>query len=236
MEERHIFEGKTTTEAVEKGLKELGLKKSDVEIIPVKNEEKRSFFSILEPRVVKVELKIKESNLYIKEEKKVRVEKEKKEMSEEAISKAKSNIEEFLKEFLPKISEENLEYKIYDDKYYIYVDINGEKTNHLIGYRGETLNAMQTLLGTISNKNIDEKVRIILDISGYREKRKKVLEELVEKVAKTVEKTRKKIVLEPMSAYERKIIHSRLQKNNKVTTESVGEEPNRKVAIFLKNK
>ena len=62
MEERHIFDGKTTAEAVEKGLKELNLKKSDVEIIPVKSEEKRSFFSILEPRVVKVELKIKEKS------------------------------------------------------------------------------------------------------------------------------------------------------------------------------
>ena len=93
---------------------------------------------------------------------------------------------------------------------------------------------MQTLLGAVSNKNIDEKVRVILDISGYREKRKKVLEELAEKVAKTVEKTRKRVVLEPMPAYERKIIHSKLQKNNRVVTESVGEEPNRKVAIFLK--
>lgn len=227
MEERHIYEGKTTTEAVEKGLKELGVKKSEVEIIPVKSEEKRSFFSILEPRIVKVELKIKD-----KRDEKVKV--EKRELSEKAIIKAKKNIENFLDIFLKQISEEKLEYKIFEDKYYIYVEIEGEKTNNLIGYRGETLNALQTLLSSISNKDIDEKVRIILDISGYREKRKKVLEELAEKVAKTVEKTRKKAVLEPMSAYERKIIHSKLQKNNKVTTESIGEEPNRKVAILLK--
>ena len=233
--DRHIFEGKTTTEAVEKGLKELNLKKSDVEIVPVKSEEKRSFFSILEPRVVKVELIIKENKSNKnKEEKKIKVEKEKREMSENAINNAKTNIDTFLKEFLPKISDEKLEYNIGDDKYYIFVNIKGEQTNHLIGYRGETLNALQTLLGTISNKNIEEKVRVILDISGYREKRKKVLEELAEKVAKTVEKTKKKIVLEPMSAYERKVIHSKLQENNKVITESIGEEPNRKVAILLK--
>ena len=234
MEERHIFDGKTTAEAVEKGLKELNLKKSDVEIIPVKSEEKRSFFSIWEPRVVKVELKIKEKSSKVKEERKTRIEKEKKEMSEEAIKNAQINIEKFLKEFLPKISNEKLEYIIDNDKYYIYVNINGEQTNHLIGYRGETLNAIQTLVGNIANKNIEEKVRVILDISNYRDKRKKVLEELAEKVAKTVEKTKKKIVLEPMSAYERKIIHSKLQDNNKVITESVGEEPNRKVAILLK--
>ena len=194
--------------------------------------EKRSFFSILEPRIVKVKLKIKEkkNNNIAKNKSKS----EKKEMSEIAISKAKENIEVFLNEFLPKVSSEKIDFNISDDKYYIYVNLNGEKTNQLIGYRGDTLNAIQTLLGAISNKNIDEKVRVILDISGYREKRKIVLEELAKKVAKTVEKTKKKIVLEPMSAYEIKVIHSTLQKNNRIITESIGEEPNRKVAIIFK--
>lgn len=232
MEERHIYEGKTSTEAIEKGLKDLGLKKSDVEVISVEDEEKRSFFSILEPRVVKVELKIKEN--IKKEDKKIVTAKEKREMSEEAINKAKQNLSEFLNVFLKQISEEELTYNIEDDKYYIYVNIEGEKTNSLIGYRGENLNALQTLLGAISNKNIEEKTRVILDISGYREKRKKVLEELAEKVSKTVIKTRKKVTLEPMSAYERKIIHSKLQNHPKVTTESVGEEPNRKIVVLLK--
>ena len=197
MEERHIYEGKTSTEAIEKGLKDLGLKKSDVEVISVEDEEKR-------------------------------------EMSEEAINKAKQNLGDFLNVFLKQISDEELTYNIEDDKYYIYVNIEGEKTNSLIGYRGENLNALQTLLGAISNKNIEEKTRVILDISGYREKRKKVLEELAEKVSKTVIKTRKKVTLEPMSAYERKIIHSKLQNHPKVTTESVGEEPNRKIVVLLK--
>lgn len=232
MEERHIYEGKTSTEAIEKGLKDLGLKKSDVEVISVEDEEKRSFFSILEPRVVKVELKIKEN--IKKEDKKIVTAKEKREMSEETINKAKQNLNEFLNVFLKQISDEKLTYNIEDDKYYIYVSIEGEKTNSLIGYRGENLNALQTLLGAISNKNIEEKTRVILDISGYREKRKKVLEELAEKVSKTVIKTRKKVTLEPMSAYERKIIHSKLQNHPKVTTESVGEEPNRKIVVLLK--
>ena len=232
MEEKHIFEGKTSTEAIEKGLKTLGLKKSEVEINILKDEEKRSFFSILEPRVVKVELKIKEN--IKKEDKKIVTAKEKREMSEEAINKAKQNLGDFLNVFLKQISDEELTYNIEDDKYYIYVNIEGEKTNSLIGYRGENLNALQTLLGAISNKNIEEKTRVILDISGYREKRKKVLEELAEKVSKTVIKTRKKVTLEPMSAYERKIIHSKLQNHPKVTTESVGEEPNRKIVVLLK--
>ena len=93
---------------------------------------------------------------------------------------------------------------------------------------------MQTLLSSVANKDIEEKVRVILDVSGYKEKRKKVLEELADKISKTVIKTGKRVTLEPMPAYERKIIHSRLQNNNKITTDSVGEEPHRKVVIELK--
>lgn len=234
MEQKHIYEGKTTTEAVEKGLKELNLRKSDVEIIVLKDEEKRSFFSILEPRVVKVELKIKENaKVDVNERETRKIEREKKELSPETVKKAKENLESFLSVFLKKVEEE-LTFEISEDQYYIYININGEKTNQLIGYRGETLNAMQTLLGAVANKDIEEKVRVIVDISGYREKRKRVLEELAEKVAKTVIKTKRKVTLEPMSAYERKVIHSKLQKNSKVITQSVGEEPNRKVVILLK--
>lgn len=228
MEERYIFEGKTSTEAIEKGLKELKLKKEEVEINILKEEEKRSFFSILDPRVVKVEI-IKKEKSESKE-----IKKEKRAMTTNAIDKAKENISAFLKVFLKQISNEVLDFKISNDEYYITIEIFGENTNALIGYRGETLNALQTLLSSIANKDIEEKVRVILDISGYKEKRKKVLEELADKISKTVVKTGKKVTLEPMPAYERKIIHSRLQNNKKVTTESVGEEPHRKIIVELK--
>ena len=155
-------------------------------------------------------------------------------MSTEAIKKAENNISEFLKIFLKQISKEDLKFQISNDEYYITVEILGENTNSLIGYRGETLNALQTLLSSIANKDIEEKVRVVLDISGYKEKRKKVLEELADKISKTVIRTGKRVTLEPMPAYERKIIHSRLQNNNKITTDSVGEEPHRKVVIELK--
>ena len=148
--------------------------------------------------------------------------------------KAKENLSAFLEVFLEQVSEEILEYKISNDEFYITVEIIGENTNALIGYRGETLNALQTLLSSVANKDIEEKTRIILDISGYKNKRKKVLEELAEKISKTVIRTGKRVTLEPMPAYERKIIHSRLQENKKVTTESVGEEPHRKIIVELK--
>lgn len=232
MEEKHVFEGKTSTEAIEKGLKELKLKKEDVEINILK-DEKRSFFSILEPRVVKVEITKKEKEVSVKTTRH-EIKKEKSEMSKEAIKKAEENLTKFLDKFLKLISSDELKYDISTDNYYITVDIKGNNTNNLIGYRGETLNAMQTLLSSVANKDIEEKVRVVLDISGYKEKRKKVLEELADKVSKTVIKTGKKVTLEPMPAYERKIIHSRLQNNSKVITDSVGEEPHRRVVIELK--
>lgn len=234
MEKKFIFEGKTSTEAIEKGLKQLKLRKEDVEINILK-DEKRSFFSILEPRIVKVELirkNKKEENSKKTEEQNYK--KEKKEMSKQAIEKAEKNITDFLNKFLKLVSDEELKFDISTDGYYITVEISGNNTNSLIGYRGETLNAMQTLLSSVANKDIEEKVRVILDVSGYKEKRKKVLEELADKISKTVIKTGKRVTLEPMPAYERKIIHSRLQNNNKITTDSVGEEPHRKVVIELK--
>ena len=146
----------------------------------------------------------------------------------------KFSLEEFLSNFFKAQNYGKVDYKVYYDKTYIYVDINGDNTSYLIGYRGEVLNSLQTILNCIiRNENID-KVKVILNVSGYKEKRKKSLEELAEKISKTVIRTGKKITLEPMPAYERKIIHSKLQNNSKVTTESIGEEPNRKIVIFLK--
>ena len=105
----------------------------------------------------------------------------------------------------------------------------------LIGYRGETLYALQNILSAIAGKGIQNKVRVILDIEGYKSKREKTLEDLADKVARTVIKTRKPVKLEPMQAYERKIIHSKLQQNSKVETTSVGEEPYRRIVVSLKN-
>ena len=230
-----IAEGKTTNEAIENGLKQLKVSKKMVDIKVLENEEKRSFFSILAPRVVKVELTVKE-NLE-KEEKntKTEIKKPKKEiiLTEKEKEEAKQNIEKFLKELKESIKEE-FEYEIIKTDSKINVNLNGEGLGYLIGYRGETLYAMQNIMSTIAGKGIQNRVRVILDIQGYKEKREKTLEELAKKVAKTVMKTKKPVKLEPMQAYERKIIHSALQENEKIETISVGEEPHRRIVISLK--
>lgn len=225
-----ISEGKTTNEAIENGLKQLNVSKKMVDIKVLENEEKRSFFSILAPRVVKVELTLKEEN-----NENTREIKQKKDivLSLDEQEKAVKNIENFLQEFKKGLPDDT-EYKIEKNEKYVNVSINSKKLGFLIGYRGETLYAMQNILSAIAGKDIQNKVRVILDIEGYKEKREKTLEDLAEKVAKTVIKTKKPIKLEPMQAYERKIIHSKLQQNDKVETTSIGEEPNRRIVISLK--
>ena len=229
-----IAEGKTTAEAVENGLKELNVSKNQVEVKVLEEEHKKSFFSILAPRVVKVELTLKEN---VRDERTV-VEKPKKEYehNEENINEAKLRIEEFLNTFLKQIDSE-LDYTANINDYTIMINIVGKSAGLLIGYRGETLNSLQTILSTIANNKYNNRIKVVVDIENYREKREKVLENLAEKVSKTVLKTNKSITLEHMSAYERKIIHSKLQDNPKVETYSIGEGENRRVVIAkIKNK
>ena len=229
-----ISEGKTTNEAIEKGLKQLNVSKKMVDIKVLESEDKRSFFSILAPRVVKVEMTLKEKE---EEETQTKQIKHKKEivLTEEEQEKAEKNIERFLEQLKTNL-QENISYQIEKSEEAIKVSLNGEGQGFLIGYRGETLYAMQNIISSIAGKGIQNRIRVILDIEGYKEKREKTLEDLAEKVAKTVIKTKKSVKLEPMQAYERKIIHSKLQQNPQVETISIGEEPYRRVVISLKNK
>ena len=222
-----IAEGKTTAEAIENGLKQLNVSKDKVNIKVLENAEKRSFFSILAPRVVKVELTLKDVKEHY-----APMQEHVNQITPEQIEIAKKNLTVFLDEFSTKF--EDFDYDIKVNRNDINVELKGNDSSKLIGYRGETLNSIQIVMSTIANKNVMGKVRIILDIAGYREKRKKVLEDLADKISKTVIKTGKTIMLEPMPAYERKIIHTRLQNNEKVKTFSKGEEPYRKVVISLK--
>ena len=237
MGKTYVFEGKTTTEAIEKGLNELKVSKSRVDIKVLESEEKRSFFSILTPRVVKVEMTLKdEKDVEIKDKKEVKDQHEnkKKEVSEEGKQKAIEELKSFLDKFIAALNETGINYTVEFKDGNVEVDINGDNTGYLIGYRGETLNSLQVILNNIASKNVDEKVKVLLNINGYREKREKDLEILASKIAGTVIKTKKSITLEPMSAYERKIIHTKLQSNDRVKTYSVGEEPHRKVVVALK--
>ncbi len=228
MEKTIIAEGKTTNEAIENGLKQLKVSKDKVEVKVLENEDKRSFFSILAPRVVKVELTLKEDvkGAKIQEKREIK-------LTEQEQEKAKENIEKFLKDFIKNLPEDT-KYEISAEESGLKVSLTNDNLGYLIGYRGETLYALQSIMTAIAGKGIEQKVRVILDIEGYKAKREKTLEDLAQKVAKTVIRTKKPIKLEPMQAYERKIIHSKLQQNSRVETTSVGEEPHRRIIVSLK--
>lgn len=223
-----IVEGKTTTEAIEKGLKQLNATKSMVEIKTIDEEKKRSFYSILAPRIVKIEMTLKETAE--KTEKPIKRTKREINKNLDEIEKVAKKI----KKFFISILDKDYTCDVTIDNYCIYVKINGEDISHLIGYRGSTINALQTIASAIANKNTSSKIIVIVDVENYKEKREKTLEELAEKISERVIKTKKSVTLDPMSAYERKIIHMKLQDNDKVKTFSKGEEPHRRIVITLK--
>ena len=194
--------GKTVEEAVELALTELNVTEENVNIEVLEEPAKGLLGIGAKPALVKVTLK--------------------------------DNKNEIINEFLTKIAgfmDITLTNKIEEKDGRISVNMEGNDMGLLIGYRGETLEALQTILGVVANKDAEEYVRIDLDAENYREKRKETLKNLASKKAYEAVKYNKNITLEPMNAYERRIIHMALQENDKVTTYSIGEEPYRKIVI-----
>ena len=117
----------------------------------------------------------------------------------------------------------------------LYIVIEGEEDlGVLIGKRGQTLDSLQYILSLVVNKSSESYIRIKLDTENYRKKRKEKLELLAKNIASKVKKTGRFTELEPMNAYERRIIHAVLQSDNMVSTKSVGEEPFRHITIYPK--
>ena len=112
--------------------------------------------------------------------------------------------------------------------------VNGEGSRVIIGYRGDVLDAVQYLTLLVANGD-DGYKRVVVDAENYREKRAATLTSLALKLADKADRTGRKIELEPMNPYERRIIHAALQDSDKAKTESQGEEPNRHVVILPKN-
>lgn len=114
------------------------------------------------------------------------------------------------------------------------VVLEGQKLGQLIGRRGETLDALQYLTSLQVNKGRDDYIRVSLDTENYRAKREESLIKLANRMATRARKTGRRVALEPMNPYERRVLHSALQDNPYVTTHSEGEEPYRRVVITLK--
>jgi spoIIIJ-associated protein len=116
----------------------------------------------------------------------------------------------------------------------IHVDVNGDDLSILIGRRAETLNALQYIASLIVSKELGHSVPLIIDVEGYRSRRENQIRQLARRMAEQAVKTNRRQVLEPMPANERRIVHIELRNHPDVKTESIGEEPRRKVTIIPK--
>lgn len=196
---------KTVEEAVKLALIELNAREEEV-VVDILDEPKKALLGLIGGKEAKVRVTLKET----------------------ADRKAK----QFLESVFDKM---NIAGKIQTsmDGKDLYVSVEGNDMAVLIGRRGQTLDSLQYLVSLVVNKDRDDYIRVVLDTENYREKRRETLEKLASRLAYKARKMRKDIILEPMNPYERRIIHSALQGNPYVSTRSEGEEPFRKVIIFL---
>ena len=152
--------------------------------------------------------------------------------TEEETAAMKKNAENFLKDVFGAMeipAEMSMEYR--EDVGCLEININGDDMGVLIGKRGQTLDSLQYLTSLVVNKDQKDYIRVKLDTEDYRRRRKETLENLAKNIASKVKKTGKRVVLEPMNPYERRIIHSALQPNRYVETYSDGNEPYRHIVV-----
>ena len=128
--------------------------------------------------------------------------------------------------------ESNIEVKTREDS--IIFDIITNNSAILIGKNGRTIDALQTITSQAIYEEIGKYYKFVIDVNDYKQKRQIRLEKLAKSVAKSVARTKVDVKLDPMNSYERRIIHNILADSKDVTTESVGEEPNRSVVIKIK--
>ncbi len=201
-----LASGKTIEDAVRSGLAQLGVKEDRVNV-KVLEQPSKGLFGLIGAKEAKVELELLPDGV------------------EEAI--------QFLRDVSGAM---NLTVAVerVDENDAVRINVTGSDLGILIGRRGQTLDSLQYLTNIVANRHSDRHLRIVLDAEQFRERRRQTLEALSERMASKVVRTRKEIVLEPMTAQERKIIHARLQSNPNVKTYSQGDEPNRRIVIALK--
>ncbi len=198
--------GKSVDEAIKAALDELNCEIDDVVIEVIEEPTKGLLGLVKKPAVIKVSRR----------------------------EKPEEDVRRMLEDLLNKMK---LEYRINNvewDEGKVRINITGKDMGLLIGRKGETLNAVQFILGLIVNRNREEKVRVVLDVEDYRKKREESLDALALRLSDKVKKTRRNVVMRPMSSQERRVVHTILQGDPQITTYSLGDEPNRKVVISLK--
>mgnify|MGYP004558473241 CR=1 FL=1 len=200
------FTGKTVQEAIENGLKEMNLEESKAEI-KVLEEPTKGFLGIAAKKA-KVDITVRKTD------------------GERAV--------EFLNGLLD-LMNVNAKSNLTEEDEKVSIDIITDNSSAIIGYRGEVLDALQSLAGAVANTGRDDYRRVVVDCESYREKREETLVSLARKLEAKAVRMGRKINLEPMNPYERRILHSALADSADVKTLSEGKEPNRYVSIIPNN-
>ncbi len=206
MVKQQIFNGKTVEEAIETGLAALSVSRDQAEIEILEEGKKKLFGSV--PAQVKITVKETRTD------------------GERAVDFLKGLLSLLKTEATPLLKSEGEK---------VEIDLQAEQTRRIIGRRGEIIDAIQTLAGAVANIGRDEYMRVVVDCENYRADREETLRRVAEKLAAKAVRLGKKVRLEPMNPYERRIIHAALVENEEVTTKSEGKEPSRFVVIIPKN-
>jgi|SRR5690625_3207581 len=198
--------GKTVDEAIQIGLKDWAVPEDRVKVRVIE-EPVKGFFGLIGSKDATVELTL--------------------------IPDALEEAEAFLSKVLTKM---NLDITIEKEQHEEHAILNmiGGELGIVIGRRGQTLDALQYLVNIVANRRAEAHYRIILDAENFRQRRKETLENLALRLAKKVIRSGKETVLEPMSPADRKVIHMKLQNDDRVVTYSRGTEPNRRIVIDTK--
>jgi len=208
-------QGKTVDQAIEIGVYKLGCTRDDVKIEILEEPSNGGVLGILSAKLAKVRLTVD------------------KKISDEQAQKTEEKLEEILKNIFD-ITNEDVSYTIEKDGNQMNLVITGDNMAHLIGYKGKTIEAFQSLINSMLQREDEEYAKVFVEINDYKKKKEEKLRRLANKMASNCVKFRRPIKLEPMSAYERLIIHRELADRKDVETESIGEEPRRRVVIKRK--
>ena len=208
--------GKTVEEAIRKGLEELKVARDDVMIEVLEEPQAGGVLGVLSQKLAKVRITID------------------KKVPKEVIDNTIVKVEEILNQFFSITKEDNIKYTCTGMDKQVLVKIEAEDPKHLIGRKGKTIESIQSVLNSILQKQDTEYAKIFVEINDYKKQKEEKLRALANKMANNVVKFRKPIKLEPMSPYERLIIHQELASRDDVITESYGEEPRRRVVISKK--
>ena len=217
MEKTQNFTAATVEEAIETGLKEMGVSREQAQIEVVQEGKVRRIGKSV-PAEVKITV--------------VEAEPKAKEAAPEGGDGARAVA--FLEGLFAQLGETVVPVLESEDEK-IVINLQAESAKGIVGRRGEIIDALQTLAGAVANTGRKNYKRVVVDFEQYRERREETLQHVAEKLAAKAVRLGKRVRLEPMNPYERRIIHSALMENKEVSTHSEGSEPNRFVVITPKN-